>query len=192
MNGHQKQKEQSCRMIEEALFLIMEEKPYARITVSEIAERADVSRRTFYRLYHEKDEVLHCYFSRLCQEYRGKAPALEGYDISRIALEYFTFWHHYRDSLLLMHRCGLDEMLYYELSRASGAVVKARIGGGEWTNDREIEYFADYSTGGFSLLLQRWIAEGMEDEPDQYARAVSSSLLKCIRPATEHKKIEEA
>ena len=71
MNGHQKQKEQSRRMIEEALFLIMEEKPYAQITVSEIAKTADVSRRTFYRMYHEKDEVLHCYFESLCREYRG-------------------------------------------------------------------------------------------------------------------------
>ena len=50
MNGHQKQKEQSRRMIEDALFLIMEEKPYAQITVSEIAKTADVSRRTFYRM----------------------------------------------------------------------------------------------------------------------------------------------
>lgn len=184
MNGHQKQKKQSCRMIEDALFLIMEEKPYTRITVSEITERADVSRRTFYRLYHEKDEVLHCYFSRLCQEYCDMAPALERYDISRIALEYFTFWHHYRDTLLMMHRCGLDIMLYYELSRASRKVIKARIGGGKWKNNQEMEYFADYSTGGFSLLLQRWIAEGMEEEPEQYAQAVSRALLTCIQPVT--------
>lgn len=183
MNGHQRQKEQSGRMIEDALFLLMEEKPYARITVSEITKKADVSRRTFYRLYHEKDEVLHCYFERLCREYSVKAPALKKYDISRVALDYFTFWYHYRDTLLLMHRCGLDEMLYYELSRASGTVVKARIGGGEWKNDREMDYFADYSTGGFSLLLQRWIAEGMEGSARQYAQAVSRALLKCIQSA---------
>ena len=58
MNGHQKQREQSGRMIEEALFSLMEKKPYAQITVSGITRRADISRRTFYRLYSGKDEVL--------------------------------------------------------------------------------------------------------------------------------------
>ena len=185
MNGHQKQKEQSRRMIEDALFLIMEEKPYAQITVSEIAKTADVSRRTFYRMYHEKDEVLHCYFERLCREYRGQNAALEHYDISRMAQEYFTFWGRHRDTLLLMHRCGLDQMLYFELSRASGVVVKARISGRDRENDRDTEYFAEYSTGGFSLLLQRWIAEGMEEPAEHYAQAVSRALLKFIGTVTK-------
>lgn len=183
MNGHQKQKEQSRRMIEEALFLLMEKKPYAQITVSGITKKADISRRTFYRLYHEKDEVLRCYFARLCQKYLDQVSVLYSYDISRIALEYFTFWRQYRDTLLLMHRRGLDEMLYFELGRASRTVIKTRIGsGGDWKNDREMEYFADYSAGGFLLLLQRWIAEGMEGPPDQYAQAVSQALLKFISP----------
>ena len=51
-------REQSGRMIEEALFSLMEKKPYAQITVSGITRRADISRRTFYRLYSRKDEVL--------------------------------------------------------------------------------------------------------------------------------------
>ena len=126
-----------------------------------------------------------CYFERLCREYRGQNAALEHYDIRRIAQEYFTFWGRYRDTLLLMHRCGLDQMLYFELSRASGAVVKARISGRVRENDRETEYFAEYSTGGFSLLLQRWIAEGMEKPAEQYAQAVSQALLKFIGTATK-------
>lgn len=124
MNGHQKQKEQSGRMIEASLFELMEEKSFAQITVSEIVKRADVARRTFYRLYGGKEEVLRCYFGRLCRDYRRKYPALKGYDISRIAVDYFSFWHQHRDFLLLMQKSGLDDMLYYEISRASAEVVK--------------------------------------------------------------------
>ena len=51
MNGHEKQKEQSRQMIENALFELLEEKEYSAISVSEIVKRADVARRTFYRLY---------------------------------------------------------------------------------------------------------------------------------------------
>ncbi|MCI9439888.1 MAG: hypothetical protein HFH15_01370 [Ruminococcus sp.] len=45
-----------------------------------------------------------------------------------------------------------------------------------------LTYFADYSTGGFTLLLQRWITKGMKEKPEQYARVVSESLLKYISP----------
>lgn len=186
MNGHQKQKEQSGRMIEEALFLIMQKKPYAEISVSEITRKADLSRRTFYRLYHEKDEVLHCYFDRLCQEYCNQASTLEEYNISQVTQEYFAFWYQYKENLLLMHRRGLDEMLYYEISQASRTVVKSRIGREEEKNEEEVAYFADYSTGGFSMLLQRWIMEGMKEPPEQYAQAVSRSLLKFIRPSRKN------
>lgn len=184
MDGHQKQREQSYRMIEEGLFQLMEEKPYARITVSEITKKADVSRRTFYRLYREKDEVLHRYLGNLCREYRTKRPVLEKYDICQIAREYFSFWYQYRDFLLLIHRCGLDEMLYYEVSRASREVVGARIGNQGYKNSSEMVYFADYSTGGFTLLLQRWVVKGMKEKPEQYARIVSESLLKYICPVS--------
>lgn len=182
MNGHQRQKEQSGRMIEDALFFVMRNKPYAEITISDISKQADLSRRTFYRLYHEKDDVLHRYFDRLCKEYCSQMPPLQKYDIGQIAREYFSFWYQYRENLLIMHQCGLDEMLYYEISRASKSVVEARIGSETQKNDKDIGYFADYSAGGFSLLLHRWIAEGMQEPPEQYAQSVSRSLLTFIRP----------
>lgn len=90
MNGHQKQKEQSVRMIEEALFKLMEEKNYTQITVSEVAKRADISRRTFYRFYKERDEVLRCYLGKLCQEYQRTTLVLAYYEIPQIAREYFA------------------------------------------------------------------------------------------------------
>ena len=180
MNGHQKQREQSGRMIEEALFKLMEKKPYAQITVSEITRRADISRRTFYRLYGEKDEVLCRYLEKLCRKYQSEIPPLDRYDISRIALDYFTFWYRYKDFLLLMHGQGLDEMVCGEINRLALSVIQSRIKDREYKDSEDAEYFADYSTGGFTQLLRRWIAQGMQQNPREYARAVSRSLRKFI------------
>lgn len=185
MDGHKRQREQSARMIETALFELMKEKDFARITVSEIVERADVARRTFYRLYRSKEEVIHCCFARLCLDYRNTYPALTKYDLARIAGDYFEFWYQHRELLLLMNQCGLDEMLYYEISRVSEEIVKNRIGSREIRSGQEAGFFASYSTGGFILLLRHWIMEGMEEKPDQYAQKVSSAILKFIRPAEQ-------
>ena len=44
--------------IADALLNLMEEKPYTRISVSEICKSAGVSRQTFYTLFASKDNVI--------------------------------------------------------------------------------------------------------------------------------------
>ncbi len=127
MNGHQKQRETSKRMIESALFALMEEMEFSQITVCRIVERADVARKTFYRLYHNKEDVMCQYFADLCNAYQASCRKLAHYDLRRIAEDYFGFWHQHRKLLLLLHRCGMDQMLYYEMTRVSMQIVKMRM-----------------------------------------------------------------
>lgn len=115
-------------MIETALFALMEEMDFSQITVCQIAERADVARRTFYRLYRSKEDVMHQYFAGLCDAYQDSCQELAFYDLRRIAEDYFGFWHQHKEQLLLLHRCGMDRMLYYEMSRVSMQIVRMRMG----------------------------------------------------------------
>ena len=177
MNGRERQKEESRRMIEEALFELMEEEEFSRITVVQIAERADVARRTFYRLYEGKEDVIHRCFGRLCEEYKAKCGRLCSYDLRQISLDFFGFWYRHRDLLLLLNRCGLDTMLYSEMIRASSEVVEQRAGSEAMTDMPGLEYFADYSAGGFINLLRSWVAGGMRETADEYAKRVSAALL---------------
>ncbi len=179
MDGHKKQREQSARMIETALFELMEEKAFNEITVSEIVKRADVARRTFYRLYNRKEDVLHRYFGKLSRDYGNTYPALDKYDLKQIGSDYFKFWYQHREFLLLMNQSGLGEMIYYEISRASEEIVKKRIGCEKVRNGQDVRFFAYYSTGGFILLLHHWIIDGMKETPEQYAQQVSCAILKC-------------
>lgn len=186
MDGHKRQREQSIKMIETALFELMREKSFAQITVSEIVKRADVARRTFYRLYKKKEDVIKCYFKKLCLDYSNTYSALENYDLKQVARDFFCFWYQYREFLMLMNQCGLDEMLYYEISRVSEGIVKNRVGCTELKNEEDIRFFACYSTGGFILLLQRWVIEGMRETPEEYAQKVSTAILKFVKPVTEY------
>ncbi len=44
--------------IETALILLMSEKDYSNITISEIVQRAGVSRTAYYRNYSSKEDIL--------------------------------------------------------------------------------------------------------------------------------------
>lgn len=188
MDGHKRQKEQSRQMIQAALFELMKEKCFAQITVSEIVKRADVARRTFYRLYESKEQVLCMYLQELCQEYCRSCKPLEGYDLEQIAKEYFCFWYQYRDFLKLMQSSGMDSLLYYEISRTSREVVKKRISSPELKNIPGVEYFISYSSGGFLNLLYQWIQEGMPGPAEAYAKEVSQCLEKFWRGNTGFEK----
>ena len=53
-----RQVERTKSWIFDALMLLMDEKPYEKITVSDIADKAGVARPTFYRNFDDKDEVV--------------------------------------------------------------------------------------------------------------------------------------
>jgi len=59
-----KQVERTKSWIFDALMLLMDEKPYYKITVSDIADKAGVARPTFYRNFDDKDEVILQYLNK--------------------------------------------------------------------------------------------------------------------------------
>ena len=60
-----RQVQRTCSWIMEAVLLLMDEKPYNKITVSDITNKAGIARQTFYRNYNDKEEVIIQYFSNI-------------------------------------------------------------------------------------------------------------------------------
>jgi len=57
-SSHNRQVQRTKSWIFDSLMLLMDEKPYDSITVSDIADKAGVARPTFYRNFDDKDEVV--------------------------------------------------------------------------------------------------------------------------------------
>ena len=60
---------QSKQWILKALLVLMAEKDFSKITVKELAKRADLDRKTFYRNFNSKEEVLYLILEEMCQRY---------------------------------------------------------------------------------------------------------------------------
>ena len=54
---------------------------------------------------------------------------------------------------------------------------------------RQLQYFAAYSAGGFGNLLHRWIMDGMQEEPKEYALKTARAISKFIRPVKDQENI---
>ncbi len=64
-----RQTSRSKRLLQEALQELLQEKPYHKIIISEITERADLARSTFYTHYETKDDLLKGFVDRILDKF---------------------------------------------------------------------------------------------------------------------------
>ena len=68
MTGN-KQAVRSVNMLRNAFVELLKEQPYEKIKISEITERADLARSTFYAHYETKDDLLTGYLEEIAEAY---------------------------------------------------------------------------------------------------------------------------
>ena len=56
--------------ISTAVLLLMETKPYSKITITDICKKAGVARNAFYRNYPKKDAIMRYYLFKITEDYR--------------------------------------------------------------------------------------------------------------------------
>ncbi len=59
---------QNKEKILKSFFKLLEEKPYSEITIVDISIDASVSRKTFYRLFKNKENLLNTYIDQLLND----------------------------------------------------------------------------------------------------------------------------
>lgn len=98
-----------------ALFKLMNEHEYAKISVTDITEKAGVGRATFYRYFKSKEDVIRFYFEHNTKEFMAERryyPRCKA-DYAEIAREVFEKFEKNKDCFTLLRRARL-EYLYLD------------------------------------------------------------------------------
>ena len=93
----------------QALIQLLKTKSLSNITITELTERAGVSRMTYYRNYHSLDEIFSSYLKDLVESYRQDVatwPDKGNYNDSRNMLHCYEYFNHYKEFIacLVQHR----------------------------------------------------------------------------------------
>jgi len=75
--------QRSKQALQEALLLLIQQKPYEAIQIQEITEAANTARITFYRHYGTKDDLLIDCLEDIYQQLKLVLPPLRGHLCSR-------------------------------------------------------------------------------------------------------------
>ena len=93
--------------IAEALVSLIENNIYTEITIQEIASECNISRRTIYRHFKTKDEILSYSFRSCVLKLSDYISLQDVKDFRKLCLTYFRFWEENIDRLLLMNDAGV-------------------------------------------------------------------------------------
>ena len=158
---------QSQEMITEALFRLMAEKPFHAIRITEICEAAGVGRKTFYRHFELKEDIIAFRLDRLCAAY---AKDYLGESLDEQLTYHFEFIRQHADEMIVLYNQGMSDMLNASLSILMPKTMPV------WSsNPIEQEYISAYIMAGITAIAQVWVTGGFRESLDDIRQIVKQA-----------------
>lgn len=149
-----------------ALIQLVEKKPFSQISISEIAERAGVSRMTYYRNYTSKEDILLLHTQELIQAYDNDLKSMNppnpfgSYKNVLHCFYYFEKWELFLSCLI---KAGMNSHL---LDALTDYLIKTHY---QNSSDRELYYSLRAYAGSLYSMYIAWLQQSPRETPEMMA-----------------------
>ena len=181
-SNHKTQRNRFTRMcIGEALISLMNQKDYESIKISDIVERAGISRMTYYNYYHSKNEILEDYLQEMVADYLHSAADEEaqnkigGFQDYEHVLHALSFFDQYSNFFLTLHKAGLYSIII-------DAVNQFMVNQILPIYPRSV-YRLYYYSGALLNTFIKWEEGGKTEPVEEIAEIISSFTRLSLQPA---------
>lgn len=169
----------------QALFRLIEKKDFKEISIKELAKAADYDRKTFYRHFDSKEDILNLYFSSILEEMVITLNTKGTLTWESGILSYFEFWKNHltflsvleKNNLLTIFAQQYDKMLYTHV----GTNVQSDL-------PKELEMVPLFSRcsfyftyGGLWNVLLWWVREAPQLTPTE----LTDYVLTCFQESVK-------
>jgi AcrR family transcriptional regulator len=152
-------REMTKTYIAQSLILLMQKKPYADISISEITVRAGVNRSTYYRNFNSKEDIVKFYINEIDYEYRHVFNKNEPYKIHLERL--FTHYLKYKKEFILIYKNNLAYLVLEILNDFYKPLKK------EKTISLEEQVKIYWYNGAVYNSFLRWVSNEMRETPKE-------------------------
>ena len=136
-------------MIADALFQLMRRKAFEQISVTEICEEAAIGRKTFYRNFELREDVIAYRLDQMVEEYEIE---LVGLSLEGQLRHHFEYVRRYQDIFITLYR---NNLIWMSASRFIILLPKTMPGWSE--NEVEQKYRCGYIMAGIEAIQKIWI-----------------------------------
>lgn len=157
----------SKQYIVNSLLDLMKKFPYKNISIKDITEKAELTRRTFYAHFKTKDDVLQYRLDELNKELITIITNLKNDNPQSIALSYFEFWMKHAQLLKLMRKHQLLPLLFHSFDeniREIRLIFGCELYG---SNKQYSDYSSAFFAGILSNILDKWIENDIKESPEE-------------------------
>ena len=155
-----------------SLMHLMGERPYEKITVSEIVRRAGVSRTAFYRNYTDKEDILHELGDRVIRSITELGEKPELHEKPRQWFEdVFSAVRREKDLILLLDQAGILQRELFSGRSIAELLYPA--------SDTEIKYTQIAAETAFFQILISWFRGGMQED-EEYMATICTGIFDSI------------
>ena len=167
---------QSKKMITDALLELMKTYPYKDITITQICQKAQVVRQTFYRNFESKPDILEFHLDNMFQKYLSNYMVSE-IDIYQQLKSFFDYMKLHKDFLILIEKNNLffllNKTITISISRFS-YVPKMMEGVKE---SKHNIYILGFIASTISSILLLWIKSNFEESSVILAKLAKTFFL---------------
>ena len=173
----------SKRMLTTALLSLMQTKPYHEISIKEIAEASYLNRRTFYRNFKDKDDILFQYGTQLVKQLGLSIQSKETFSFAVVCETYFEFWEDNIEYLRLLQKNNLLYFLFEHIEQYHEQLHFFL----PYAMHKESSHFsAIFALGGFFSILIQWLKDGATQSPSQMATQICNTVKDPFEPKQPH------
>ncbi|HSJ87655.1 MAG TPA: TetR/AcrR family transcriptional regulator [Anaerolineales bacterium] len=181
MNDKKDRRSQRTRhLLSTALVSLIREKGYDSITVSDIIQRANVGRSTFYAHYRDKDDLFVGEMDRVIEVLGQRAPDEE----ETLFFPSLGLFRHvgeeYELYKALIWTPGID-LLIKHMQKLLSQRIKLRLEQSGQSYDMPLPILANFIAGNFLTLLKWWLENKRVYSPEQMDEIFKKLTLQGIR-----------
>ena len=171
--------------IENAFKDILKEKPYTKVTVSEVCTRAAVSRRSFYKYFDDKEDIVKTLFDEhVVRPMRDLHALLTSADVrlmqdSFIVRMYESLFleREYYMNLVKPLRGHDDTFLRVVTWSIYDFNMRHIPAIGSSASNWRLDYMSYFFASSQAMFMQKWISDGMTIPPADLAELYSSMTM---------------
>jgi AcrR family transcriptional regulator len=163
---HDRRSQRTRHMLSEAFVQLLREKGYSAITVSDIIERANIGRSTFYAHYHDKDDLFVHELDRVIELLNERTPNQEDLPFFPSLGLFRHIGHEYELYKALLWTPGID-LLIKHLQTSLTHRIEQNLQKNERDFSIPLPILADFIAGSFLTLLKWWLENKMVYTPEE-------------------------
>lgn len=159
--------------LSKALYLLITERHYDKITIYHILEKSGISRRTFYRYFNSKSDLMdYCLDNFIEGYYLQRDNFILAQQAEDVFLVTLNFMYHNRKFIRSLVESGHFSLLTAKFNDKSELIYKTI--NLPWcvedTADYNIDYISKGLFGAYLNVLQFWLTKDEPERPEHIAK----------------------